>query len=154
MRGYIFNMETMQKEFGMEKKYFERYYPLLCGFIKESEQLAKIEEFENLFMILAGNEFIADWDENGTYFIFTESGKKKYFHERYELFKKQVSELTLEQFSNGSQELWKIEQGIDNTQGDCVFSQGVLCTFDEFIRTADAETKYYLNTEQLFCMYE
>lgn len=88
---------------------------------------------------------------NGTY---TVSGiglefKEKWFQDKWQSLKKQVDDISLEEFSCNIWTAYDIRKLVDDSMTHAVYLDGGIYTLDRFIRGADEKSTYYLGTTVL-----
>ena len=102
---------------------------------REEEKEYLLEDMKDLGAVVGSEEGI-------DYIIFTKDCKENYFRERFLKVKKMVGDMSLEEFS--SSDLCTLRDTIQDDWGDMVYKEDFMMPFDQFIRTADADVKYYI----------
>ena len=75
------------------------------------------------------------------YIIFTKECKENYFRDRFTKVKKMVADMDLDEFSNS--DLFTLRDTIQDNWGDMAYEDSMI-PFDQFIRTAIPDAKYYI----------
>lgn len=87
-------------------------------------------------------------EEDGNGFYLVIKNKDEYFASAYEDFKKHLNNVkncTLAEFAKGTfyYDLWALKESHNNRFGFYVYSDALM-PFDDFIRTAEMDCKYYI----------
>lgn len=101
---------------------------------KEGAVCILLEEMQELGAVVGKEDDIP-------YIIFTKECKKNYFRDRFTKVKKMVADMDLDEFSNS--DLFTLRDTIQNNWGDMAYEDSMI-PFDQFIRTAIPDTKYYI----------
>ena len=101
---------------------------------KEGAVCILLEEMQELGAVVGKEDDIP-------YIIFTKECKKNYFRDRFTKVKKMVADMDLDEFSNS--DLFTLRDTIQDNWGDMAYEDSMI-PFDQFIRTAIPDAKYYI----------
>lgn len=101
---------------------------------KEGAVCILLEEMQELGAVVGKEDDIP-------YIIFTKECKKNYFRDRFTKVKKMVADMDLDEFSNS--DLFTLRDTIQDNWGDMAY-EDFMIPFDQFIRTAIPDAKYYI----------
>jgi len=154
-RGYCYEICSNLDEIGnLSESDLYEYAGHEFDFASDLASEDSIEETTNFAEMLknCGAEVIDVANDNGDNayrVVFAEDTKLKYFSQRFASLKKLAAEITAEQFSEDSTELYDLRQAITNTCGDMVYFDGCLYNLDTFIRHAVVGKEYYIGNAAL-----
>lgn len=101
---------------------------------KEGAVCILLEEMQELGAVVGKEDDIP-------YIIFTKECKENYFRDRFAKVKKMVADMDLDEFSNS--DLFTLRDTIQDDWGHMAYEDSMI-PFDQFIRTAICDTKYYI----------
>ena len=101
---------------------------------KEGAVCILLEEMQELGAVVGKEDYIP-------YIIFTKECKENYFRDRFTKVKKMVADMDLDEFSNSN--LFALRDTIQDNWGDMAYEDSMI-PFDQFIRTAIPDAKYYI----------
>lgn len=123
----------------MVRKYLGDDLPDIAEFVKteknkEGAACILLEEMQELGAVVGKEDDIP-------YIIFTKECKENYFRDRFTKVKKMVADMDLDEFSNS--DLFTLRDTIQDNWGDMAYEDSMI-PFDQFIRTAIPDAKYYI----------
>ena len=139
-RGTMYELQR-EKDFlnQLQEEELYEHLPDIAEFVKteknkEGAVCILLEEMQELGAVVGKEDDIP-------YIIFTKECKEKYFRDRFAKVKKMVADMDLDEFSNS--DLFTLRDTIQNNWGDMAYEDSMI-PFDQFIRTAIPDTKYYI----------
>ena len=139
-RGTMYELQR-KKDFLNQLQEEELYdhLPDIADFVKtaKNQKVKKqilLEEMQEL-------EAVVGKEDDIHYIIFTKECKENYFRDRFAKVKKMVADMDLDEFSNS--DLFALRDTIQDDWGDMAY-EDYMMPFDQFIRTAIHDTKYYI----------
>lgn len=139
-RGTMYELQR-EKDFlnQLQEEELYEHLPDIAEFVKteknkEGAVCILLEEMQELGAVVGKEDDIP-------YIIFTKECKENYFRDRFTKVKKMVADMDLDEFSNS--DLFTLRDTIQDNWGDMAYEDSMI-PFDQFIRTAIPDTKYYI----------
>ena len=139
-RGTMYELQR-EKDFlnQLQEEELYEHLPDIAEFVKteknkEGAVCILLEEMQELGAVVGKEDDIP-------YIIFTKECKENYFRDRFTKVKKMVADMDLDEFSNS--DLFTLRDAIQDNWGDMAYEDSMI-PFDQFIRTAIPDTKYYI----------
>ena len=147
MHSRIFqvSMEPINKhEYIEESDYWDHWFTNeIADYVNDNTN--RCDDIEWLRNCYEHNGMEFGSDNNGEYFIV--ESREQYFKRSFDRFKAAIDKIkdcTLEDFANGLEHMWHIEDAYENKFGFYVNADGETINLDSFIRACALNEKYYI----------